>query len=135
MLLSQSCGLCVCVYRQGVWVSMLRARGLGMGTGLVQSLKMRLDHKARRVVIAVVWLVCLCRQGVRVGVLSGPGHCAKGRRGHRRRNSSSLAHISHGDDGDSAVAAAAAAAAADSRKGILVQFNLPHHVSSTSNVQ
>jgi len=104
-----------------------------MGTGLVQIVKMTLDHKARRVAIAVVWLVC--RQGVRVGVLSGPGHCAKGRRGHRRRNSSSLAHISHGDDGDSAVAAAAAAAAADSRKGILVQFNLPHHVSSTSNVQ
>jgi len=72
-----------------------------------------------------------CRRGVRVGVLSGPGHCAKSHH-HRRRNSSSLVHISQCSNSDSADANAAAA---DRRKSLLVQFNLPDHLSSTSNVQ
>jgi len=33
-------------------------------------------------------IVCLCRQGIRVGVLSGPGHCTKSRHRNIRTKSS-----------------------------------------------
>jgi len=68
------------------------------------------------------------RQGVRVGVLSGPGYCAKSRHHNRKTKSSeTVAVLSHRHAG-------AAAAFSDNRL-LPVQIKLPDHLGSTSNVR
>ena len=70
----------------------------------------------------------LCRRGVRVGVLSGPGHCTNKHRYPGRTKSSLVMAASRGGND--------AASLIGSDRGLLaVQLNLPHHVGTSSNVR
>jgi len=65
---------------------------------------------------------------VRVGVLSGPGHCTKKHRYPGRRKSSAMMAASRGGSD-------AAALVGGDNSFLSVQLNLPNHVGTSSNVR